>query len=389
MKLEKLRCWAEIDLDGFKKNIRIIKNHIGNCKFIMVIKANGYGHGAKALARIASDEGVDAFAVACVKEGCSLRKAGITEPVTVLSYCGNENLDEIINYNLIPTVHDTEFAKKISEAAVKAQAAVKVHIKLDTGMTRLGFDARNIEETVRAIKYINDLSNIEIDGIYSHFADADNEDTGYTCMQYEAYKSIVEALEKDGIYIPDKHICNSAALIANKEMVFSGVRPGIIVYGYYPEDYLEKLLPGIHPFMEIKTVITQIREIEKDTSVSYGRTYRADSKRKIAVVPIGYADGYSRLLSNKFYVLISGKKARILGRVCMDQMMVDITDIENVKVGDTVIIMGKDGELKITADDIARETGTISYEVLCNIGMRVPRVYLKDGKIYSIVNYLE
>lgn len=389
MKLENLRCWAEVNLDGFANNIRVIKNHIGDKKFIAVIKANGYGHGATALARVASAEGVDGFAVACVNEAISLRKEGITEPIIVLSFFGEGNADNIIKYNLIPVVHDINFAKIISEKAVKSDTVVKIHIKLNTGMTRLGFDAMKKEETVNAIKYIASLPNIEIDGIFSHFADADNEDMTYTRTQYKFYDEIIEAIEKEGVIIPNKHICNSAALIANKEMALSGVRPGIILYGYYPEKYLENILPGIKPFMEIKSVITQIREIEEETTVSYGRTYKADKKRKTAIIPIGYADGYSRLLSNKFHILISGKKAKILGRVCMDQMIVDITDIENVKVGDIVTVIGKNGDLEITADDIAKVIGTISYEVLCNVGMRVPRVYLKDGKIDSIVNYLE
>lgn len=390
MNLKKMRTWAEINLDNFKNNIEVIKKHIGNEKMLMaVIKANAYGHGVTRIAIEAVNAGCDYLAVACIDEAIQIRKADIDIPVLILSHISEDGIPDLIDYNIIPTVFNKEMPEKISDYARKINKTVKVHIKLDTGMTRLGFDASKVNETVEDILYINNLDGIEIEGIFTHFADADNEGGTFTEEQYLKYKNIVNELEKRGLDIPVKHTCNSAGIISKKDMHLNMVRAGIILYGYYPEKYLENIMPGILPVLEIKSSVFQIKEVEEDITVGYGRTYKTENKKKIGVIPIGYADGYSRLLSNKFYVLVCGKKVNIIGRICMDQLMVDLTEIDNVCEGTVVTIIGKDGENSITAQDIANELKTISYEVLCDIGRRIPRIYFKNGKVDSFVNYLE
>lgn len=390
MKLSNQRTWAEINLDNFKNNIEVIRKHTEKtAKLMAVIKADGYGHGAVTLAKEAEKSGFEYFAVACIDEVKELRRSAVKLPIVILSYTSYEDAEDIIKYDAIPAVFNKELPEKLNEAARKAGKKIKVHIKLNTGMTRLGFDTERLEETVNDIVYISKLDNIEVDGIFTHFADADNEDSEFVFDQYERFDKVLKELSKKGICIPNRHICNSAATIANKDMQLDMVRCGIMLYGYYPEKYLEEMMPGIKPVMEIKSKILQIREIEKNVTVGYGRTYKSEKKLKIGVVPIGYADGYSRLLSNDFYLLVCGKKARILGRVCMDQLMIDITDIDDAYEGCEVTVMGKDGDLSLTADDIAAKLGTISYEILCDIGRRVPRVYIKDNKFDSKVNYLE
>lgn len=389
MKLHNLRTWLEVDLDTFSNNLKIIKKHIGSSvKLLTVLKANAYGHGAVELSKEAVKSGADFIAVACVDEAIELRKAGITVPVLVLSHTTLGRASDIVKYDIIPTVFNTDIPVALNEYLKSQDKKVKVHIKLDTGMTRLGFDTVDVEKTVNDIISINNLSNIEIDGVFTHFADADNENSDFTAIQFDRYLKVISELEKRGIKIPVKHACNSAAAIANKNMHLDMVRCGIIIYGYYPEKYLEKILPGLKPNLSWKSEIFQVRNLKVDSTVSYGRTYNSEKGSRIGVVPVGYADGFSRTLSNDFYVLVNGKKAPLIGRVCMDQFMIDLTGIPDAKEGDEVTIIGKDGEYEITADNFASKLGTISYEILCDIGRRVPVVYLKNKEIYSSVNYL-
>ena len=381
MDFHRSRTWVEVNLDIFKNNLKIIREHIGkSVKLLAVIKADAYGHGAIELAKICEENEVDHFAVACLQEGIKLRKAGIKKPILVLSYIDFKDIDEVIRYDLIPTVYDFEFPDILNQHLKSINKILKVHIKLDTGMTRLGFDASSCYETVKEIEKINNLSNIEVEGIFTHFADSDNEDLDFCDRQQELYLNVLGALNKKGIEIPIKHTCNSAGVIACKDKHLDMVRCGIILYGYYPEEHLKNVLPGIKPFLTWKAKISQIREVLSDVTVSYGRTKKVLKGTKLAVVSVGYADGYRRNLSNDFYVLINGKKAPITGRVCMDQIIVDITGIANVKKGDDVILIGKSGECEITADDMAKKLGTISYEILCDIGKRVERVYFVDNE---------
>lgn len=381
MDFQRSRSWVEINLDVFKNNIKIIRKHIGNSvKLLAVIKADAYGHGAVELAKICEENEVDHFAVACLKEGIELRNAGIKKPILVLSYIDCHDIDKIIQYDLIPTVYDFEFPNVLNQHLLAINKISKVHIKLDTGMTRLGFDALSQGVTVSEIEKISNLSNIEIDGIFTHFADSDNEDLTYCNTQQEIFVSVLNKLKEKGIEIPTKHTCNSAGIIACKDKHLDMVRCGIVLYGYYPEEHLKDAMPGIKPFLTWKAKISQIREILCDTTVSYGRTKKVSKGTKLAVVSVGYADGYRRALSNNFYVLINGKKAPLVGRVCMDQIIVDITEISDAKKGNDVILIGTDGENMITADDMAKKLGTISYEILCDIGKRVERVYIGDNE---------
>lgn len=378
MDFHRSRTWVEINLDILKDNLKIIREHIGKkVKLLAVVKADAYGHGAVELAKICEENEVDHFAVACLKEGIELRNAGIKKPILVLSYIDYDDIDKVIQYDLIPTVYDFEFPNILNQHLKNINKILKVHIKLDTGMTRLGFDALSYGVTVSEIEKINNLSNIKIEGIFTHFADSDNEDLSYCNRQQEVFLDVCNKLNKKGIEIPVKHTCNSAGVIACSDKHLDMVRCGIILYGYYPEEHLKDTMPGIKPFLTWKAKISQIREILYDTSVSYGRTENVKSGTKLAVVCVGYADGYRRELSNNFYVLINGKKAPIVGRVCMDQIIVDVTKIPNVKKGDDVILIGESNGEKITADDMAVKLGTISYEILCDIGKRVERIYVK------------
>lgn len=376
MEFQGVRSWVEIDLDVFKNNLKIIRSHIGkDVKMLAVIKADAYGHGAIPLAKVCAENEVDHLAVACVSEGIELRNAGIDLPVLILSYIDDFDIDEVIKYNLIPAVYDLEFTEKLNDRLVYLDKQLKVHIKLDTGMTRLGFNASDVDKTVDDIMYINNLSNIEVEGIFTHYADSDNLVMEYCDLQFERYMKIVNALSSRGINIPIKHTCNSAGTITHDNKYLDMVRCGIMLYGYYPEEHLKSQLPGIKPFLSWKAKISQVREVLCDTSVSYGRTKNVGKGTKLAVISVGYADGYPRRLSNNFYVLINGRKAQLVGRVCMDQIIVDVTDIPDVKKGDTVTLLGTELNNSVTADDFANTLGTISYEILCNIGKRVPRIY--------------
>ena len=375
----KARTWVEVDLDVFRQNLGIIRNHIGkDVKMLAVIKADGYGHGAYPLAKVCQEEKIDFLAVACAKEGISLRKAGIKIPILILSYVDVTEFDEIIEYDLIPTVYDEETALELnmlSELLDGKNHKIKIHIKLDTGMTRLGFSTLNPCETVEKIERISKLSNIVIDGIYTHYADSDNEDNEYCANQFERFNTVMELLKEKNINIPNKHTCNSGALITEKDKYLDMVRCGIIIYGCYPEKHLEKIMPDILPPLSWRARLSYVRIVDEDVTVSYGRTYSVKEGTRVGVVSVGYADGYSRSLSNNFYCLINGQKAPIIGRVCMDQLMVDLSHISGAKKGDIVTLIGKDGEEMITATDMAEAMGTISYEVLCGISKRVERIY--------------
>lgn len=376
MEFRMSRTWVEIDLDIFRNNLKIIRNHIGkDVKMLAVIKADAYGHGAVPLAKVCEENEVDRFAVACVSEGIELRKAGIKTPILILSYIDEIDIDKIIEYDLMPSVYDVDFAVSLNKQLEILNKHLKVHIKLDTGMTRLGFDFLDVNKTVEDIVKINSLSNIEIEGVFTHYADSDSLNNEYCDLQFKRYKEVINALSLKEIDIPIKHTCNSAGAIAHSDKYLDMVRCGIMLYGYYPEEHLKEQLPGIKPFLSWKAKISQIREIESDTSVSYGRTKNVAKGTKLAVISVGYADGYQRRLSNNFHILVNGKKAPIVGRVCMDQVVVDISGIDLVKKGDTVTLLGTEFENSITADDFANTLDTISYEIICDIGKRVPRFY--------------
>lgn len=380
------RLVAEIDLDAVDFNIKsIIKRVGGRAKIIGTVKADAYGHGAVEVSKVLEENGIDMFSVAMIDEGINLRNNGIKAPILVLGLTPPEYVKEAVEYDLIQTVSDYNTAEAISKAAKELNKKAVIHIKIDTGMGRIGF--RPEKEAFDEIENISKLENIEINGIFTHFCTSDEKDKTFTYTQKERFVYAVNELEKRGINIPLKHASASAGLMDFDDLFFNAVRPGIILYGYYPSDDVMKDRLPIKPVMSLKSYVMYIKDIENGDTIGYGRTYMANEKRTIATIPAGYADGYNRLLSNKGCILVNGKRAQLKGRICMDQCMADITGI-NAKQWDEVVLMGKQGNEEITADEIANEIGTISYEVLCMVSKRVPRVYIKNGKVQKEINFL-
>lgn len=379
-------AWAEINLDNLENNIKEIRRVSKSKDIIAVIKADGYGHGALDIAPTLLENGATRIAVAVISEAVELREGGITCPIMILGFTPPTFADELIDYDIEQTVFTYDLAKALSDAAVKKNKKAKIHIALDTGMGRIGFfpDEKGVEEVYK----ISKLPNIILEGLFSHFATADEKDKKYTYLQVQKYNWFYNRLTEKHVKINIRHVANSAAIMDMPEVHYDAVRPGIILYGYYPSDEVNKDKIKLKPVMSLKTNIVHIKELEPGMSVSYGREFRAGRKTTIATIPIGYADGYTRLLFNKAKVIINGRFAPVVGRICMDQCMVDITDIDNVNVGDEVILLGEDNGLKFDADDIAELLGTINYEVTCMVGKRIPRVYIKNNKVIKVRNYV-
>ena len=374
------RTWAEISLDNLKYNFRNIREKTKkSAKIMAIIKADGYGHGAVQLARALKNEGADCFGVALCDEGIQLRKHRIEEDILVLSPVPEEKIVEILEFDLIPTVTSFQFAKSLNNMT---EGKVKIHIKIDTGMGRIGFQCN--EESINAIKEINNLKNIEIEGIFTHFATADEENEEKTLKQFGKFMEFIAKLENEGIHIPVKHCANSAALMRFPQMHLDMVRPGIILYGYYPSEYLKGEFIDLKPVMTLKTVVTEIKKLEEDTEISYGGTYTGKKDEIIATLGIGYADGLLRTLSDKLEVEINGEKFKQTGRICMDQCMIATLNANNINTGDEAVIFGEYN----SADKLAEICGTISYEILCMISKRVPRVYLSSGKVVKNISFL-
>lgn len=382
------RAWAEINLDNIAYNVRQVKRRIGKMTEMMaVVKADAYGHGVIETVPTLLENGVSRLAVSMLDEAIQLRELGIKVPILVLSYTDPVRAEEIIEYNITQTVFSHDLPRALSKAAVKMGREARIHIKIDTGMTRVGFKPGY--GAVKDVIEINSLPGIVIEGLFSHFSSADEEDPGFTMMQYERFESIVNELNRIGIIIPVKHIANSAAVMRYPNLDLDMVRPGIILYGLYPSAEMKKTAIDLKPAMELKANVVLVKDVEANVPVSYGRTYVTNKETTIATLPIGYADGYSRLLSNRGRVLINGEYSPIIGNVCMDQCMVDVTGINHaVKTGDEAVLIGSQGGRTITADEIADLTGTINYEVVCLIGKRIPRVYIKGGEVVKVVNYL-
>lgn len=369
--------WAEIDLGAIGHNFQEIRRITNPQAQIMpVVKSNGYGHGAIEASKTLLAKGADRLAIGILDEGKILREAGINAPIMIMGYTPIEQVEEVIKYDLIQTVYTWELAEALSKAAIKLGKTVKVHVKIDTGMGRIGFLPGG--NTADIINRIAELPGIEIEGIFSHFATSDSKDKSYADRQFEQFLWVVKEIESKGLKIPIKHIANSGAIIDLPHTHLDMVRPGIIVYGYYPSEEVNKFKLILKPSMTLKTQVAYVKEVSKGTSISYGRTYTAEKVSKIVSLPIGYADGYSRLLSSKGEVLIKGQRAPIVGRICMNQSMADVGRIHDVKIGDEVIIFGKQGELKIPVEEVAEKMGTINYEIVCMLSERVPRVYSKE-----------
>ncbi len=380
------RVIAEINLDNLAYNIRNIKKRAEDKKVLAVVKADAYGHGAVEAAKVCLFNGAEYLAVANCDEAMSLRTNSIMEPILILGYTVSGNLRTVIENNITQTVFSVEMAEEISREALKLGKTCKVHIKIDTGMGRLGFLPN--EKSIDEIMYISRLPGIFAEGIFTHFAEADSADKNYTLYQAERFAYVSDALEERGLRLI-RHCANSAAILdMMPRLKYDMVRAGIILYGYYPSDEVSKSI-DIKPVMSLKTHIGYVKTLPAGSSVSYGRTYTAERNMKVATVPVGYADGYMRCFSNKARVIVKGCYAPIIGRICMDQFMIDVSEVPEVSMGDEVILLGESGGLKIDADELARLGNTISYEILCAVGKRVPRVYTREGKTIRIINYTE
>lgn len=366
--------WAEIDLASIKHNITEIKRRVGDTPIIGVVKADGYGHGAVEVSRILLNNGVSSLAVATLSEAVQLRDAGIDVPIIMLGLTPWHYQKTLIEYDITPVVASYSDTRALSALAVEAGTTVDVLVAVETGMGRIGLMPS--KESVNEIIGINNLPNIRIKGIFSHFSSADEKDKSYTFQQIENFNRFYQDLEAAGISIKFRTHANSAATMEVPEAWFDAVRPGIILYGCYPSNEVDKSLLSLKPAMTLKASIVFLKRVPAGTSISYGRKFVTERESVIATIPIGYADGYPRLLSGKGRVLIRGQYAPVVGNICMDQCMVDVTDIPNVKKYDEVVLIGTQGDKTILADEIAEKTGTINYEIVCRIGKRVPRVYI-------------
>lgn len=379
--------WAEINLDNLAFNMQQIKKISKSKDIIGVVKADAYGHGALDVAPVLLENGATSLAVAMVSEGVELRRSGIESPILILGFTAPSLIPELLKYDIEQTVFSYEYAKELSEIAKEKHKIAKIHIALDTGMGRIGFlpNQSSIEEICK----INKLSNISIAGMFSHFSTADEKNKEYTQYQFEKFNDFYNSLKKKGVDISFRHIANSAAIIDLKETHLEAVRPGIILYGYYPSKDIDKSKLELRPVMRVKTKIVHIKTMESGQYISYGRRFKSCDKCIIATLPVGYADGYSRLLFNKGKVILHGEYAPVVGNICMDQCMIDVTNIHSkLEVGDEVVLMGEDNGIKFDANDIAELLGTINYEVICSVSKRIPRVYIKDGEVVKIRNYV-
>ena len=381
------RVKAVVSLDAIAHNFAEMKKNIAKgTKIVAVIKADGYGHGAEAIARLIEDyDYIWGFAVATPEEALQLRTFGVKKPILILGIVFAEYFTQMIAKEIRLTVCTYEMAQKLSEEAQRQGRDVHIHIGLDTGMSRIGFADR--QESVEEIKKISQLPNLKIEGMFTHFARADETDRSPAIDQLNRYLNFAKLLEDAGIQIPMKHCSNSAGIIRVPEANLNAVRAGITIYGIYPSNEVERDIVKLIPAMELKSHISYIKTVEPGAAFSYGGTFTAKKEMKVATIPVGYADGYPRSLSNKGWVLIHGKKAPILGRVCMDQFMVDITKIPDAKAGDEVTLIGKDGKEFISIEKFGDLSGRFSYEFACDISKRVPRVYIKDGKEWGELTF--
>lgn len=378
------RTEAEIDLDALDYNFDNTRKKLpDSVKLLCVIKADAYGHGAVAFAKHLDDK-CDFFGVACIEEAIELKKAGIKTPLLILGTVAHYNFDQVVENDIRIPIYSFDAAKALSDEAVKQNKTVKFHFCVDTGMSRIGFQVN--EESADICKKITELPNIFAEGLFSHFATADEKDLSKTINQREQFKKFISYLEERNIDIPIKHINNSAGIM-NFDEYFDMCRMGIITYGLYPSDEVDKSLLDIRPVMQWKTHISHIKTLENGREISYGGTYTVVGEKKIATIPVGYADGYPRCLSNKGKVLINGQFAPITGRVCMDQFMVDITGIE-AKEGDTVVLVGKSGENELSMEEVSEAAYSFNYELPCRIARRVPRTYYQNGKLIFSTNYM-
>lgn len=379
------RVYANIDLDAIYENVVNAKKLTKpGTKLMAIIKADAYGHGAVEVARTLDDV-ADAYGVAILEEGIELRQAGIDKPVLILGYTPKALYPAMIKHDIATAVFTWEMAQEISQTAEALGRTARIHIKLDTGMSRIGFkqDGESLETICRIAK----LPNISIDGCFTHFARMDETDKTWALKQFERYQDFVKRLEEAGVTFPVKHVSNSAGIIEMPQVNLDMVRDGIAVYGMYPSEEVDKSKILLRPAMELKAYVSYVKTLEPGVQISYGGTFTTTIETRVATVPVGYADGYPRALSGKGHVLIHGQYAPILGRVCMDQFMVDVTDIPDVTQGDDVTLVGRDGDGYISIEEVANMAYSFNYEFVCDVGKRVPRVYYRHGQKIETKDY--
>lgn len=380
------RVYAEINLDAMCSNVSQALERMKPAKLMAIIKTDAYGHGAVRSAKALDEIGVYAFGVATPGEALELRRAEIKNPILILGYVFEEYFDRMIENDIDLALFDLNTAKLLNSHAEKLGKKARVHIKADTGMGRIGFQP--CDESAEIIKEIAALNNIEIDGMFTHFACADSKDKASVNRQIERFTNFVAKVKSEGVSLPIVHCYNSASIVDFDKPLFDMVRCGIITYGLEPSDEVSKTNIKLQKVMSIKSHVAYVKKVGAGFTVSYGSTYVTDKETEIATIPVGYGDGYPRTLSNKGMVLIGGHFAKIIGRVCMDQFMVDVTGL-GVSRGDEVILMGSDGENSITAEEIGNLSGRFNYELVCDINKRVPRVYIKNGEIIAVDDALE
>ena len=386
METDDILTWVEVDLDAIAHNARALKDCAGREAELMVaVKANAYGHGAIPVSRAALAGGASRLAVSRTAEGIELRRAGIDAPILLLGYTLPGESDAILRWNLTPTVNSKPQARALSDAATAQDRALPVHVKVDTGMSRYGLLPN---EVLAFVRFLSELPGLDLEGLYTHFAVADLADKTFTRVQFEAFQDVVQELEASGFSVPLKHVSNSAATIDLPAMALDMVRCGIALYGLQPSADVVQAV-ALKPALTFKSRVARVRTLATGASISYGRTYVTSEPTRVALVPVGYGDGYHRILSNRGAVLIRGRRAPIVGRVCMDQFVVNVSHIPGVRLHDEVVVIGRQDGGHVSAEEVARWAETINYEVTTGLLPRATRVYLRNGRIVGRVGLLE
>ena len=374
------RTWADISLDNLEHNYRTLREHVGKGpRFLGVVKADSYGHGAVQVSRTLEELGAEYLAVSNLEEAIQLRRGGVGLPVLILGYTPPEYAPDEAAMSITQEVHGLQYAKDLNKALEGTGRKLTVHLKIDTGMTRLGFFADQPEQTLSALVEVAQLPNLYIEGVFMHFCVSDSkkpEDVAFTKLQHERFVNMLDLMKSKGIEPEIRHCCNSGATILRPEYAMDMIRPGVATYGFHPSpDTVGEI--DLRPMMSLHTSIAQIRTIAAGKSISYGRTYTTPEDKLVAVLPIGYADGLSRLLSNRVTFRICGKEAPVVGRICMDQLMVDVTKLGGVNIGEKAVVIGRQGNDEITIEELAEKTNTINYEIICMLSERIPRRYIE------------
>ncbi len=380
------RIEADIDLDAIRTNIRTMRSKIPDGKKLLaVIKANAYGHGAVEVAE-ALDDLADYYGVACLDEAVELRRAGVGKPILILGVTDESQYEELVRYDVTQAIFTLEQAEALAAAAKRQGKRAKLHVKLDTGMNRIGF--RCCKESVSDIVRIARIPELDAEGIFTHYFKADAADKASAMKQLEAYTRMTGLLEQEGVSFKLRHISNSAGIMEMPNDRFDMVRSGISTYGLYPSEEMDKERCRLYPAMQLKSHVMHVKTVPAGETIGYGGTYEVKEDKRIATVGVGYADGYPRALSNQGRMLVHGQYAPITGRVCMDQTMIDVTHIPDVRVGDEVVLVGTQGENSLTVEELSGMSASFNYEFVCDVNRRVPRIFFRDGKAVSVRNYL-